>query len=59
MSWMWPIAKIDDVIQPMTSQVKHMAVAIRETSNSSVPLALNLASSSSCCSLTSESTKFA
>ena len=34
-TWVWLVAKFDDVMQPVTSQVRHMEATIREISSSS------------------------
>ena len=48
-TWVWLIAEIDDVMQPVTSQERHVEAAKGEISSSSalvVPLVLSLASES-------------
>ena len=45
---MWLIAKIDDVMRPMTLQVRHMEATDRDISSFSALVALCLAFSSSC-----------
>ena len=34
-TWVWPITKINDVMRPVTSQVRHMEAANRKCSSSS------------------------
>ena len=48
-TWVWLIAKIDDVMQPVTSQARHVEATKREISSSGMLVVLLLASTSSFC----------
>ena len=39
-AWVWLIAKINDVMQPVTPQARHVEATKREISSPSMPLAL-------------------